>query len=221
MPPFRIYYAMNILFGIIFFISTAVLLFFNPDAFLPTMLDGAEKSATTCFALLSSYAVWLGLTRVWEDSGVARGIARILKPIVKRLLKTEDKNALNAACMNFSVNLLGISGAATPYGIKAAQYLDKTPNAEYSSAMLFVINATSLQIFPSSMIAVRVALNSLSPYDILLPTLLSTTFSTLLGILLTILLIKSTPVHQKTPYHVRDEAKFSREKLKMTGAGMQ
>lgn len=212
---------MNILFGIIFFISTAVLLFFNPDAFLPTMLDGAEKSATTCFALLSSYAVWLGLTRVWEDSGVARGIARILKPVVKRLLKTEEKNALNAACMNFSVNLLGISGAATPYGIKAAQYLDKTPNAEYSSAMLFVINATSLQIFPSSMIAVRVALNSLSPYDILLPTLLSTTFSTLLGILLTILLIKSTPVHQKTPYHVRDETKFSREKLKMTGAGMQ
>lgn len=221
MPPFRIYYAMNILFGIIFFISTAVLLFFNPDAFLPTMLDGAEKSATTCFALLSSYAVWLGLTRVWEDSGVARGIARILKPVVKRLLKTEEKNALNAACMNFSVNLLGISGAATPYGIKAAQYLDKTPNAEYSSAMLFVINATSLQIFPSSMIAVRVALNSLSPYDILLPTLLSTTFSTLLGILLTILLIKSMPVHQKTPYHVRDEAKFLREKLKMTGAGMQ
>ena len=212
---------MNILFGIIFSISTAVLLVCNPDAFLKTLLDAANQSATTCFALLASYAVWLGLTRVWEDSGVARGIARILKPVARKLLKTEDTNALDAACMNFSVNLLGISGAATPYGIKTAKYLDETPNAEYASAMLFVINTTSLQIFPSSMIAVRVALNSASPYDILLPTLLSTTFSTLLGVVLTILLIKSTPIHQKHPYHVRIERNPMRKNLKMKGAGMQ
>ena len=176
---------MNILFGVIFLISTGALLFLNPDSFLQTMLDGASKSATTCVALLSSYAVWLGLMRVWEDSGVANGISKFLKPITRKLLKTEDEGALNAACMNMSVNLLGISGAATPYGIQTAQLLDKTPNAEYSSAMFFVLNATSLQIFPSSMIAVRVALHSANPNDIILPTLLATAFSTILGVLLT------------------------------------
>lgn len=210
---------MNILFGFIFFISTAVLFFFNPDAFLKTLLDAASQSATTCFALLASYAVWLGLMRVWEDSGVARGIAHILKPITKKLLKTENNEAIQAASMNFSVNLLGISGAATPYGIKAAQYLDKTPNAEYASAMLFVINATSLQIFPSSMIAVRVALNSVSPYDILLPTLFSTIFSTLLGIILTMLLLKPSSSNPYTMYGLKKKILY--KKSKTTGAGMQ
>ena len=167
---------MNILFTLVFLLSTGALLWFDPDAFLKTMLDGAGKSASTCFALISTYAVWLGLMRVWEDSGVARGVSKLVKPLAKRLLKTESESALNVACMNFSVNLLGISGAATPYGIRAAQLLDKTSNAEYSSAMLFVLNATSLQIFPSSMIAVRVAMNSAAPNDILLPTLFTTIF---------------------------------------------
>ena len=212
---------MNILFGIIFICTAGALLFLNPEAFLPTMLDGAEQSATTCFALLSSYAVWLGLMRVWEDSGVARGIARILKPITKKLLKTENNEAIQAASMNFSVNLLGISGAATPYGIRAASLLDKTPNAEYSSAMLFVINATSLQIFPSSMIAVRVAMRSVSPYDIILPTILSTLFSTLLGVVFTLLLIKPVSNKEKSPHHVCVERNFWLKNKKIKGAGMR
>lgn len=189
---------MNILFTVVFLISTALLLAHSPASFLQSMLEGASKGAMFCVSLIASYAVWMGLMRVWEDSGVARGVSKLLKPLASRLLKTNDSAALDAACMNFSVNLLGISGAATPYGIKAANLLDKTPNAEYSSAMLFVLNATSLQIFPASMIAVRVALHSASPTDILIPTLLTTVFSTVLGVLLTKLLIRPVST-QKTP----------------------
>ncbi len=188
-----------------------------PDAFLQTMLDGASKSAATCFALIATYSVWLGLMRVWEDSGVARGVSRLVKPVARRLLKTDDDKALNVVCMNLSVNLLGISGAATPYGIQAAQLLDKTENAEYSSAMLFVLNATSLQIFPASMIAVRVSMHSATPNDIILPTMLVTAFSTLLGIALTRLLIK--PKNQEPLIEKRS---LSYSKLsKMKGAGMR
>ena len=181
----HIYYAMNILFGLIFLIATGILLFLNPNAFLQTMLDGAEKSATTCFALLASYAVWLGLIRVWEECGVTKKVARLIRPITKKILKTDDEEVLTAAAMNFSVNLLGISGAATSYGIQTANLLDKTENAEYASAMFFVLNATSLQILPTSMIAVRTSLQSANPADIVLPTLLTTLFSTLLGVALT------------------------------------
>ena len=212
---------MNVLFGVIFLITTGALLFINPDAFLQTMLDGASKSATTCFALIATYAVWLGLMRVWEDSGVARGVSRLVKPVARRLLKTEDKNALDAVCMNLSVNLLGISGAATPYGIQAANLLDKTPNAEYSSAMLFVLNATSLQIFPSSMIAVRVAMHSSAPNDIIIPTLITTVFSTLVGVLLTMLLIKPDHVTTKKniPWsHLKNL--FIQKNIKTRGAGI-
>jgi spore maturation protein A len=175
---------MNTLFSVIFIIATFLLLFLSPATFLEALLDGAGKSATLCLSLIATYAVWMGLMRLWEDSGVTRGISKLLKPFAKKLLKTKDEEALQNACMNFSVNLLGISGAATPYGIKAAQLLDKTEHAEYSSAMLFVLNATSLQVFPTSMIGVRVAMHSLAPNDIVLPTLLATLFSTALGVFL-------------------------------------
>ena len=176
---------MNALFFVVFTICTLSLLIFSPENFLPAMLDGASKSATLCVSLIATYAVWMGLMRLWEDSGVARGVSRLIKPALKRLLKTDDEQSLSAVSMNVSVNLLGISGAATPYGIKAAQLLDKTDNAEYSSAIFFVLNATSLQILPSSLVAVRVAMQSANPTDIILPTLIATVFSTTLGVLLT------------------------------------
>ena len=175
---------MNALFGIIFFFSALILLFLAPDTFLTTLLDGAGKSATLCISLLSTYAVWLGLMNVWEQSGVSRKISRFLRPIARKLFKTEDEKTLDCLCMNMSVNLLGISGAATPYGISAAQRLDKSDNAEYSSAVLLVLNATSLQLIPTSIIGIRTALGSAAPADIVLPTILSTVFSTALGLTL-------------------------------------
>ncbi len=176
---------MNTLFTLIFATCAFFLLCHSPDEFLFAMLEGGSKAAATCVALVATYSVWMGLMRVWEDSGVARGVAKLVKPLARKILKTEDENALQAASMNLSVNLLGISGAGTPYGVTCAGLLDKTENAEYSSAMFFVLNATSLQIFPASIVAVRMAMGSAAPTDILLPTLLTTAFSSLLGVVLT------------------------------------
>lgn len=181
---------MNILFTLVFLVCTFLLLCTSPDTFLSALLEGAGKGATVSVSLIATYCVWLGLMRVWEDSGVARGISKLLKPLLKRLFKTEDEEALQAISMNTSVNLLGISGAATPYGIKAANLLDKTENAEYSSAMLFVLNATSLQLIPTSIVAVRVAMNSASPNDIVIPTLLATLLSTVIAVVLTKVFIR-------------------------------
>lgn len=176
---------MNALFFAVFSICTLSLLIYSPQNFLPAVLDGAGRAATLCVSLIATYSVWMGLMKLWEDSGVARGVSRLIKPVARRLLKTDDEEALSAVSMNVSVNLLGISGAATPYGVKAAQLLDKTDNAEYSSAIFFVLNATSLQILPSSLVAVRVGMKSANPADILLPIFLATVFSTVLGVALT------------------------------------
>lgn len=188
---------MNFLFAIIFMLATLILLVLAPETFLSTLLDGVSKSASLCVSLLATYAVWLGLMRVWEDSGVSRLVSRLLKPLAKKLFKTDDSQTLDALCMNLSVNLLGISGAATPYGIKAAQLLDSSDEAEYASSMLFVLNATSIQLLPTSIIGVRVALHSAAPMDILLPTLLTTVFSTTVGVLLTRLLIPPKSVEKR------------------------
>ena len=175
---------MNIIFTILFLLGSIFFCIQSPDAFLSTLLDGGSKAAATCVALIANYTVWLGLMRVWEDSGVTRGVSRLLKPLTKRLFKTDDEETLSAISVNLSSNLFGLAGAATPYGVKAANLLDKSQNAEYSSAMLFVINATGIQLIPTSIIGVRTALKSAAPADILFPSLVTTLFSTLLGIAL-------------------------------------
>ena len=206
---------MNIIFVLVFLISTFLLLCSAPTNFLSALLDGASKSATLCVSLLATYSVWMGLMKVWEDSGLARGISRLLRPIAKRILKTDDEEAIATACMSFSVNMLGISGAATPYGVKTAQLLDKTGNAEYSSAMFFALNATSLQILPSSLVAVRLAMGSAAPNDIIVPTLIVSAFSTLLAACLTRVFIHPTPIEKM---RLKKE-EFLLKKIKMTGAG--
>lgn len=190
---------MNTLFTLVFLACAFLLLCTSPDTFLAALLEGAGKGATVCLSLVATYSVWLGLMRVWEDSGLARGISKLLKPLSKRLFKTEDEEALQAISMNLSVNLLGISGAATPYGIQAANLLDKTENAEYSSAMLFVLNATSIQLIPTAIIGVRVALHSANPTDVIVPTFLATLLSTVLGVCLTKAFIKPVSALAPTP----------------------
>lgn len=200
---------MNTIFTVVFLSSAVLLLIIEPNGFLTALLEGSSKSASVCVSLLATYAVWLGLMQVWEDSGVSRGISRLLKPVAKKLFKTDDEEALNAISMNLSVNVLGISGAGTPYGIKACRLLDKSKNAEYSSAMFFVLNATSIQLLPTSIIGVRVAMYSASPYDVVLPIILTSLFSTLLAVILSRILIPPQKTRAGT-----------RQKLKTRGAGI-
>ena len=89
-----------------------------------------------------------------------------------------------------SANILGMSGATTPMGIKAIQELEKHTGTEYAIAMFFVINATSIQIIPSSVLALRVSLGSIYPASIILPTILSTLVSSIVGVLLVKMFIK-------------------------------
>ncbi len=203
---------MNALFSLLFFLCTLLLLCISPETFLSALLDGASKGALVCVSLVATYSVWLGLMQVWEDSGVTRAVSKLVKPLAKRLFKTDNEEALKAVSMNMSVNLLGISGAATPYGIKAAQLLDKTKNAEHSSAMLFVLNATSLQLIPTSIIAVRVSLKSANPTDIVIPTILATLLSTVLGIVLTKLFVKTEKTREASRV-------LTPKKLQTKGAG--
>ena len=212
---------MNVVFAVIFILSGAVLLLVDPAGFLPALLDGATKSATLCLALLASYAAWLGLMQLWEESGVARGISKLLKPLCRKLFRTNDEEALSAIGMNLSTTLLGIGGAATPYGIKAASLLEKNKDAHYSSSMLFVVNATSLQLIPTSVVALRSSAGSASAADIILPTMLATAFSTILGVLLVKLFIKTDDKRAKknAAPKEREKRKFGPVRAKSKGQG--
>lgn len=174
---------MNAVFALVFLVSAALCLVLDADAFLPALLKGGEKAVTLSVALLSVYCVWLGFFKVLEQSGLSDKLTNRLYPLSKRLFRSQDKEALFAATSNLTANFLGLPGAPTPLGIRATQKFCAAKN-DYAADMLFVLNATSLQLLPVTVIALRSSLGSAAPYDIILPTLLATLCSTLLGALL-------------------------------------
>ena len=111
------------------------------------------------------------------------------KPVNKRILEilqTDEYQEL----IKFFEKVVIFSAATTPMGIKSIQELEKHKNTEYAITMFFVINATSVQLIPSSVLALRASLNSVSPSDIILPTILATLVSTIVGILLVKIFVK-------------------------------
>lgn len=174
---------MNAIFAAVFLLSALLFLIFSPDGFLTALLSGAEKAATLSLSLLFTYCVWLGFFKVMETSGLSKKLSKAIYPLAGRLFRTNDKEALLLASENLSANFLGLPGAPTPLGIRAVKKFSDAEN-DFAANMLFVLNATSLQLLPTTVIALRLAAGSASPADIFLPTLISTLFSTVLGALL-------------------------------------
>lgn len=181
---------MNIIFGSLIIICTAVLLFTNPDGVLSAMLSGGEKALSLSLKMVVVYAVWLGVFELLEKTRLSAALAKCLRPLNKFLFGNLPKKANDFMSLNISANMLGMSGATTPMGIKSIQELEKHPNTEYAITMFFVINATSIQIIPSSVMALRTSLGSASPADVILPTILSTLVSTVIGVILVKLFVK-------------------------------
>lgn len=172
-------------------ISSFVVLLTRPDAILSSMLSSSSSALTLCFNLCSMYAVWLGMFEILEASGATQKLAKLLRPITKRLFKTDNPHVQEQLSLNISANVLGLGSAATPAGIEAMKSMDDgSGKPTFGMIMLFVINATSLQILPTTAISLRLAAGSTNASDIILPTILSTILTTGLGILLVFLMNK-------------------------------
>ncbi len=175
---------MNVIFALCFSVCTLILLFTDPDGALAAMLSGGEKALALTLKMTVIYAVWLGIFELAERSRLTEKFALLLKPVNRFLFGELPEKANEYISLNISANMLGMSGATTPMGIKSIRELEKYRNTEYQIAMFFVINATSIQILPTSVLALRTSLNAAAPSDIILPTILATAVSTAAGILL-------------------------------------
>ena len=182
---------MNAFFSIVFIISLIIFTYFNPDGALSAILSGGSKGVALAINLLAVYSVWSGILQVAEDAGLTQKLSKLLKPLVKRLFKTNDEKLQRDISVNLSANLLGMGGIATPLGILATQKLTDSGNHD-GACLLFVLAATSIQILPTTVVALRQTFNSTSPFDIFLPSLLATAFSTLIGVTLCIITNKRT-----------------------------
>ena len=181
---------MNIIFGLVTVFSISLLIFINPDGVLASFLSGGQKALDLTMKMVVVYAVWMGVFELLERTNLSNKFSKLLKPLNRFLFGKVPDKANDFMSLNISANILGMSGATTPMGIKSIQELEKHKNTEYAIAMFFVINATSVQLIPSSVMALRTSLGSSSPSDIILPTMLATLLSTIIGILLVKIFIK-------------------------------
>lgn len=188
---FLIKSSMNIFWLLMMLSSILVLLITNPSAVLSEMIGASASSLKLCIELCAVYAVWLGMLELLEASGLSQKLAKLLRPIIRKVFKVEDEQAQKYIAMNLSANMLGLGNASTPMGIKAMQSLDdKSGKANFAMIMLIVINATSIQLLPTTIIGLRTSAGSTNPADIILPTLLATILTTILGIVLVHLIDK-------------------------------
>ena len=187
---------MNAVFTVIVILCAVIITFTAPDKLLSGLLTGAENSLKTALTLFCIYAVWMGLSRLAEKSKLSEKTAKLALPLAKKVFKTNSLKAAEHISMNLSCNLIGIGGAATPYAVKAIGELEKEGNS-FAQKLLFVINATSIQLVPTTVITLRAAAGSTAPSDIFLPSLICTFVSTTVAVTLYILYTKISGKRRK------------------------
>lgn len=151
-------------------------------------IEAAKGSVTLALGLVGVMALFLGLMKVAEAGGLLTIIARLMRPIMVRLFPDvpAEHPAMGAIIMNLSANVMGLGNAATPFGIRAMQELDKLNpqkgTATNSMALFLAINTSSITVLPTGVIALRAAAGSDDPAGILPTTLFATVCSTIVAI---------------------------------------
>lgn len=144
------------------------------------VMSGAELSVKVAFSLIGIMAFWLGIMKIAQKSGIIDFLSKILKPVTKVLFNEipPQSPAVGDIAMNFTANAFGLSNAATPFGIKAMEELqkenkDKT-SASNSMCLFLGMNTAGFQLIPTTVLAVLVGIGYKNPTEIIAPTLLVT-----------------------------------------------
>ena len=149
-------------------------------------LEGAGAGVELCLSMAGALALWMGVMEVMRRSGLSHGLARLLRPVLKRLYPdfAQDQDTMDAVSANVSANLLGLGNAATPLGLEAARRMaQRSPGvASDSLCLLVVCNTASMQLIPTTVASVRSAAGCATPFDILPAVWLASALSLAMGI---------------------------------------
>lgn len=150
-------------------------------------LAGGSDALQMILRLTGGFMLFGGAMRALEAAGVTRTLVRCLRRPLRWLFSDPlEEDALEAITENLAANMLGLSNAATPMGVRAAKVMNKAKSVLPSASLclFLVINATSVQLIPSSVIALRQAAGSADPESVVLPSLIASSASTCVGILI-------------------------------------
>lgn len=190
---------LNILWPIFIIISIVYAIFSgNVENLNNSIFESTKNALNLTLTLLGMTCLWSGIMEIASKTKIIYYLAKILKPIMKKLFSNLDEVSYNNITMNIIANILGLGNAATPLGLKAMNELQKdNRNKERLSdnmLMLIVLNTASLQVIPTTVIAIRSSLGSQNPTKIIFPVWISTICAAVVGITCAKIVTKCTKI---------------------------
>nr|WP_207721011.1 nucleoside recognition domain-containing protein [Clostridium gasigenes] len=161
----------------------------NGDGLSKAIVGSVDSTVQFMIGLVGLMCFWCGVMKVAEKSGLTKKLSKFLRPVLKLIFKdaAKDEKALGAIVMNITANMLGLGNAATPFGIKAMQEMDKLnkdkEKASNDMALFLVLNAACIQLVPTTIISIRAATGSTNPGIILLPAIVASTIAAVVGVI--------------------------------------
>ncbi len=176
---------------------------------LPELTKGAFETAETAvmkiaFPLIGIWAIWLGIMRLAEQSGLVQLLARALRPVMRLLFPEvpEDHPAVGAMVLNMAANMLGLGNAATPLGLRAMAHLERLnphPGTATNAMCTFLaINTASIQLIPTTAIGILAVAGAANPTAIVPTAFLATCCAAVSGVV-TAKLLQNLPIFRVTP----------------------
>ena len=143
------------------------------------LMTQSQNAVELSITLMGAMAFWGGIMKIAEKSGFTDVVAKLFRPLAKRLFKglNLEGKAFKAIVMNLTANLLGLGNAATPLGIQAVKELE-------NMVIFIVMNTASIQLLPITVATLRLAHGAKNPFDILPAVLISSFCSAAVGILM-------------------------------------
>lgn len=188
---------LNIVWPIFIIISFSYAIFSgNLEKLNASIFDSASEAVKLSINLLGTMCLWNGIMQVASKTRVIDILTKSLKPIIHFLFPKIRKNSSieKEISMNMVANILGLGNAATPLGLKAMKTMqEENPKKEIltdSMAMFIILNTASIQIIPTTVIAIRSSLGSENPTEIVFPVWIATICAAIAGITATKIFIK-------------------------------
>ena len=177
-----------LLVGIIYGVMTG-----RTEAVSAAVLDSSRDAVTLCITMLGITGLWMGLMQIAQDGGAVSVISAKMKPLIRFLFPgiPENHPASGAITLNFAANFLGLGWAATPAGLQAMKELEalreqkggETGTASDEMCAFLILNISSLQLIPVTVIAYRSQYHSADPAVITGPAIAATAVSTAAAVL--------------------------------------
>ena len=162
----------------------------NLQELISALMNSTQSAIETVLDMMGMLCMWSGFMKIADESGIVKSVSKKITPIVKFIFPElpRDNEATGHIAMNMTANLLGLGNIATPMGLKAMEklelYNDNKSRLSNSMMMFTILNTASIQLIPTSVIALRASYNSTNPADIVLPIILASFGSVVVGIIL-------------------------------------